>query len=103
MRSRSAISATLVAFTSPWTLVAADPPLEAPASLSSARFPALASARPAQSPPERNVEGIMDNSFLVEEAYNQEPGVVQHIFNAVYGWNRLRGPDEHRLDFVFTQ
>lgn len=23
---------------------------------------------------------IQDNSFLVEEAYNQEPGVVQHIF-----------------------
>src|SRR5512143_1899109 len=23
--------------------------------------------------------GIQDNSFLVEEAYNQEPGVVQHI------------------------
>lgn len=22
---------------------------------------------------------IQDNSFLVEEAYNQEPGVVQHI------------------------
>jgi len=26
-------------------------------------------------------EGIQDNSFLIEEAYNQEPGVVQHIFN----------------------
>ena len=25
--------------------------------------------------------GIQDNSFLVEEAYNQEPGVVQHILN----------------------
>jgi hypothetical protein len=24
-------------------------------------------------------KGIQDNSFLVEEAYNQEPGVVQHI------------------------
>src|SRR5215813_7957720 len=23
--------------------------------------------------------GIQDNSFLLEEAYNQEPGVVQHI------------------------
>jgi hypothetical protein len=22
---------------------------------------------------------IQDNSFLIEEAYNQEPGVVQHI------------------------
>jgi hypothetical protein len=26
-------------------------------------------------------KGIQDNSFLVEEAYNQESGVVQHIFN----------------------
>ena len=25
------------------------------------------------------VKGIEDNSFLIEEAYNQEPGVVQHI------------------------
>jgi hypothetical protein len=24
-------------------------------------------------------KGIQDNSFLIEEAYNQEPGVVQHI------------------------
>lgn len=29
-------------------------------------------------------EAIMDNSFLIEEAYNQEPGVVQHISNFVY-------------------
>jgi hypothetical protein len=27
----------------------------------------------------RTVAGIADNSFLIEEAYNQEPGVVQHI------------------------
>ena len=26
---------------------------------------------------------IADNSFLIEEAYNQEPGVVQFIFNAL--------------------
>ncbi len=26
-------------------------------------------------------KGIQDNSFFVEEAYNQEPGVVQHIIN----------------------
>src|SRR5580765_8093872 len=52
---------------------------------------------------ERNVDGIMDNSFLVEEAYNQEPGVVQHILTAAYGLNRLHGPDENRLDSSFTQ
>jgi hypothetical protein len=26
-------------------------------------------------------KGVQDNSFLIEEAYNQEPGIVQHIFN----------------------
>ena len=26
-------------------------------------------------------KGIQDNSFFIEEAYNQEPGVVQHIFD----------------------
>lgn len=31
-----------------------------------------------QHPPDQP-KGIQDNSFLVEEAYNQEPGVVQHI------------------------
>lgn len=35
---------------------------------------ACALAARADDPP-----GIADNSFLVEEAYNQEPGVVQHI------------------------
>ena len=36
---------------------------------------------PAQSPPtaQSSSEGIQDNSFLIEEAYNQDPGVVQHI------------------------
>ena len=29
-------------------------------------------------------DAIEDNSFLIEEAYNQEPGVVQYIFNASY-------------------
>lgn len=29
-------------------------------------------------------EKIMDNSFLIEEAYNQEPGVIQHIFAYQY-------------------
>ena len=28
-------------------------------------------------------KGIQDNSFLVEEAYNQEAGVVQHILNVL--------------------
>ena len=31
--------------------------------------------------------GIQDNSFLVEEAYNQERGVVQHINTFSRLWN----------------
>jgi hypothetical protein len=44
----------------------------AAAAILSAATSALASAQ-GSAPP------IMDNSFLIEEAYNQEPGVVQHI------------------------
>lgn len=33
----------------------------------------------AQSNPPAATAGIADNSFLLEEAYNQEPGVIQHI------------------------
>ena len=51
----------------------------------------------------RNVDGIRDNSFLVEEAYNQEAGVVQHILTAFYSRNNMRGPDDESLDFSFTQ
>jgi len=46
--------------------------------------------------------GIRDNSFLIEEAFNQEQGVVQHIFNAVpaWQWNRRHAT---MFDFLFTQ
>jgi hypothetical protein len=43
-------------------------------------------------------KAIEDNSFLIEEAYNQDPRVVQHIFN-VY---RFPGKDENTF-FTFTQ
>jgi hypothetical protein len=33
---------------------------------------------------ERPIDVIEDNSFLVEEAYNQEPGVVQHVVTALF-------------------
>lgn len=47
----------------------------------------------------RPIEVMEDNSFLVEEAYNQEPGVVQHIFTARYNNDsRRRG-----WEFDFTQ
>jgi hypothetical protein len=35
----------------------------------------------AQSSADSTPPSISDNSFLIEEAYNQESGVVQHIFN----------------------
>jgi hypothetical protein len=45
------------------------------------------------------IDTIEDNSFLIEEAYNQEAGVVQHIFNAIYNNDsRRRG-----WAFGFTQ
>jgi hypothetical protein len=48
---------------------------------------------------ERPIDVIEDNSFLIEEAYNQEPGVVQHIFTAQYNNDsRRRG-----WEFNFTQ
>ena len=37
-------------------------------------------------------EPIADNSFLIEEAYNQEPGVVQHINTFAPGERRGTGP-----------
>jgi len=45
------------------------------------------------------IEVIEDNSFLIEEAYNQEPGVVQHIFQATYS----SGPLQRGWAFAFTQ
>jgi len=36
-------------------------------------------------------EPIKDNAFLIEEAYNQEDGVVQHILLWSWGWSRQRG------------
>ena len=63
----------------------------------------VASAGLAAEAPKRPVDGIMDNSFLVEEAYNQEAGVVQHIFNGVHSVNRLNGSDDHAWNMSFTQ
>ncbi len=55
---------TVAAATAVWLLVAGT---------------AVAQGGSADDPP---AKGIQDNSFLLEEAYNQEPGVVQHITNA---------------------
>ncbi len=43
----------------------------------------------------RLAKGVQDNSFLIEEAYNQDAGVVQHITNL-----RRQG---HDWTFTFTQ
>ncbi|HYG22398.1 MAG TPA: transporter [Verrucomicrobiae bacterium] len=50
----------------------------------------------------RPIEGIADNSFFVEEAYNQEPGVVQHIMTALYHTSK-RSIDEGVWELGFTQ
>ena len=50
---------------------------------------------------EQQVE-IADNSFLIEEAFNQEAGVVQHIFNWIPNW-QFEGAHERTFDFAFTQ
>ncbi|MGH7872864.1 MAG: transporter [Candidatus Binatia bacterium] len=48
---------------------------------------------------QRPIDVIEDNSFLIEEAYNQEPNVIQHIFTAAYNNDsRQRG-----WTFNFTQ
>ena len=48
---------------------------------------------------EKPIDVIEDNSYLIEEAYNQEPGVVQHIFNAQY----TQSGRTHGWQFNFTQ
>jgi len=50
-------------------------------------------------PPKAKPEGdaIQDNSFLLEEAYNQEPAVVQHISTF------LRRVESHDWIYSFTQ
>jgi len=53
--------------------------------------------------PRRPSEAIQDNSFLIEEAYNQEAGVVQHILNITADRNFIRGKSERSLSAVFTQ
>jgi hypothetical protein len=68
---------------------------------------AAAQEEPSQSAEDESSEdsafAFRDNSFLVEEAYNQDPGMVQHIFNWIPTWDRNRGTRSRNLDFVFTQ
>jgi len=47
--------------------------------------------------------GMSDNSFFIEEAYNQQPGVVQHIQNATWRFDRDGGDRTRSLSYAFTQ
>jgi len=68
-----------------------------------AMISASASLLVAEEPLTRPAEAIQDNSFLIEEAYNQGPGVVQHILNIEHSTTRDRGADDTAWSFVFTQ
>ena len=39
---------------------------------------------PARAAEKSPIEVIEDHSFFIEEAYNQEAGLVQHVFTAAY-------------------
>jgi hypothetical protein len=45
---------------------------------------------------------ISDNSLLIEESYNQEQGVIQHIFNLVPSWEHGLNA-KRNVAFTFTQ
>ncbi|MEX2315956.1 MAG: hypothetical protein WD669_02320 [Pirellulales bacterium] len=47
-------------------------------------------------------EHIKDNSFLIEEAYNQEKGVAQHIFNWYPTWDHSADGDLDEFTFLYT-
>ncbi len=51
---------------------------------------------------DRPSEAIQDNSFLLEEAYNQDPGVVQHIFSLLGSVNKLPGTDDREWVASYT-
>ncbi len=60
-------------------------------------FTGTASGEPEESPRTSPGHAIQDNSFLLEEAYNQDPGVVQHISQFT------REPGSGSWLYAFTQ
>jgi hypothetical protein len=65
--------------------------------LLSAVFACLADAQSNQPPSQKDEPKIQDNSFFIEEAYNQEFGVVQHIQNFTRNW------ETDEWAYTFTQ
>ena len=81
-----------------------------PLALAALALSALHAGSAAGAEDARPAKGVQDNSFLVEEAYNQEAGVVQHILTIApdLGKNRDGGDREWALNFtqewpVFSQ
>jgi hypothetical protein len=81
--------------------------------LAAAALLAALAASPRPAAAEEALEPLMDNSFLIEEAYNQEPGVVQHILTftrdrASGAWGlsftqELPAPNQtHQLSYTIT-
>ena len=64
---------------------------------------AIATSLSAEEEPETTAGALQDNSFFIEEAYNQEAGVVQHIWNATLGVTHHSGNSQRRWDISFTQ
>lgn len=60
-------------------------------------------AEEADKPATRPIDGIRDNSFLIEEAYNQEPGVVQHVWTARFGADHRGDANARTWDLDFSQ
>lgn len=61
-----------------------------------AAFVAVSSSRELCAANKRPIDVIEDNSLLIEEAYNQEPGVVQHISTVAYN------NDSHQRGWTFS-
>ena len=66
-------------------------------------FALATSLSAAEEQPQSTASALQDNSFFIEEAYNQEAGVVQHIFNSVISVTRHARADQTRTDLLFTQ
>jgi hypothetical protein len=98
-----AILSVFAALTAQLTVTAAAEPSSITQGAAQSQLKLDPPGTPRKSASDGNVGGIMDNSFFVEEAYNQEAGVVQHIFSGSYGVDRLAGADDKGLALVFTQ